>query len=384
MTVYNSHGDSTATTPLSGIRILDLTRVLAGPLATMTLGDLGADVIKVERPGQGDESRAWGPPFDNRGESAYYLSINRNKLSIALDLDLAPDVAVVQSLVTQADAVLDNFRPGTLEGRGIDVPAILERQRSLVWCTLTGFGPESRRPGYDYVVQAESGWMSITGEPDGAPMKVGVALADVIAGKDAAIAVLTGLAGRGRDRPAAARRVFVSLAGSATAALVNVAQNTLVTGRDARRWGNAHPNLVPYQLFEASDRALVIAVGNDGQWRSCVRTLGLDALGADVRLATNAGRIQHRDLVVSAFSERLKQRSAAEWLRALTAAGVPSGIVRSVAEALHDVPASPLTGVAPNAPGTVRLPPPRLDEHGSIVRAHGWDAFQHVVAAAAT
>jgi len=350
----------------------------------MTLGDLGADVIKVERPGQGDESRAWGPPFDNRGESAYYLSINRNKLSIALDLDHGPDVAVVQSLLAQADAVLDNFRPGTLEGRGIDISAILERQRSLVWCTLTGFGPESRRPGYDYVVQAESGWMSITGEPDGAPMKVGVALADVIAGKDAAIAVLSGLAGRGRDRPAAARRVFVSLAGSATAALVNVAQNTLVTGRDARRWGNAHPNLVPYQLFEASDRALVLAVGNDGQWQACVRTLGLDALGADVRLATNAGRIEHRDLVVSAFSERLKQRPAAEWLRALTAAGVPSGIVRSVAEALHDVPASPLTGVAPNAPGTVRLPPPRLDEHGSIVRAHGWDAFQHVAAVAAT
>jgi len=350
----------------------------------MTLGDLGADVIKVERPGQGDESRAWGPPFDNRGESAYYLSINRNKLSIALDLDHGPDVAVVQSLLAQADAVLDNFRPGTLEGRGIDISAILERQRSLVWCTLTGFGPESRRPGYDYVVQAESGWMSITGEPDGAPMKVGVALADVIAGKDAAIAVLSGLAGRGRDRPAAARRVFVSLAGSATAALVNVAQNTLVTGRDARRWGNAHPNLVPYQLFEASDRALVLAVGNDGQWQACVRTLGLDALGADVRLATNAGRIEHRDLVVSAFSERLKQRPAAEWLRALTAAGVPSGIVRSVAEALHDVPASPLTGVAPNAPGTVRLPPPRLDEHGSIVRAHGWDAFQHLAAATAT
>lgn len=378
----SDHSASIATTPLYGIRILDLTRVLAGPLATMTLGDLGADVIKVERPGQGDESRGWGPPFDGRGESAYYLSINRNKLSIGLDFDRPDDVTVVLSLIRHADAVLDNFRPGTLEARGIDVSAILERQPALVWCTLTGFGPDSRRPGYDFVVQAESGWMSITGEPGGSPMKVGVALADVIAGKDAAIAVLGGLARRGGARPASARRVFISLAASATAALVNVAQNTLVTGRDARRWGNAHPNLVPYQLFDAADRAIVIAVGNDGQWQACVRTLGLDALGADERLATNAGRLEHRDVVVDAFAAKLRERTAGEWLRVLTAAGVPAGIVRSVAEALRDVAASPLTGVAPNAPGMVRLPPPRLDEHGSLVRTHGWDAFRHLGAEA--
>lgn len=363
--------------PLAGIRILDLTRVLAGPLATMTLGDLGADIIKIERPGHGDETRAWGPPFDDRGESAYYLSVNRNKLSVGLDLDEPADVAVVLALLREADAVLDNFRPGTLERRGIDVAAILRDRPPLVWCTLTGFGPTSDRLGYDFVIQAESGWMSITGEPDGSPMKVGVALADVIAGKDAAIAVLAGLADRGSERPASSRRVFVSLAASAVAALVNVAQNTLVGGRDAGRWGNAHPNLVPYQLFAASDRPIVIAVGNDGQWRSCMRALGLDGLASDDGLATNAGRLAHRNSVVDAIAARVATRPAAEWLEVLAAVGVPAGVVRSVREALADVDASALTGVAPSPPGTVRRPPPRLDEHGALVRRHGWDAFRY-------
>jgi crotonobetainyl-CoA:carnitine CoA-transferase CaiB-like acyl-CoA transferase len=378
MTVDVNQNASMAPGPLSGIRILDLTRVLAGPLATMTLGDLGADVIKVERPDQGDESRGWGPPFDDRGESAYYLSINRNKLGIALDLDRAADVAVLLELVQGADAVVDNFRPGMLEARGVDVGDILASHERLLWCTLTGFGPTSRRPGYDFVVQAESGWMAITGEPDGSPMKVGVALADVIAGKDAAIAIASGLAARGRDRTPNERRVFIALAASATAALVNVAQNTLVSGREAGRWGNAHPNLVPYQLFAASDRAIVVAVGNDGQWRACTGALGVHALGADERLATNAGRLAHRAEVVAALSEVLRQRTAAEWLDVLSAAGVPAGVVRTVSEAVRDVSASPLTGIAPNAPGMVRFPPPRLDEHGTIVRAHGWDAFRHL------
>jgi crotonobetainyl-CoA:carnitine CoA-transferase CaiB-like acyl-CoA transferase len=344
----------------------------------MTLGDLGADVIKVERPGSGDESRAWGPPFDDRGESAYYLSINRNKLSVAVDYDRHDDVELIHELIESADAVLDNFRLGTLERRGIDVAAILARRHQLVWCTVTGFGPESTRLGYDFVVQAESGWMSVTGETDGRPMKVGVALADVMAGKDATIAILAGLAGRGHARTPAERRVFVSLAGSATRALVNVAQNSLVTGNDAKRWGNAHPNLVPYQLFDAADRPLVIAVGNDGQWRGCLTALGLEALAADHRLASNAGRLVHRSIVVDAFVARLKDRTAAEWLQVLAAHGVPAGIVRTIAEALRDVETSPLTSIAPNAPGTVRLPPPMLDEHGALVREHGWNAFRHV------
>jgi crotonobetainyl-CoA:carnitine CoA-transferase CaiB-like acyl-CoA transferase len=364
-----------ATLPLSGIRILDLSRVLAGPLAAMTLGDLGADVIKVERPDGGDETRGWGPPFDLRGESAYYLSVNRNKLSVALDLDSAVDVSLLIELISEADVVLDNFRPGTLERRGVAPLALLEAQPNLIWCTVTGFGQASTRLGYDFVVQAESGWMAITGEPDGAPMKIGVALADVTAGKDAAIAILAGLAGRNHRRGAHERRIFISLAASAVAALVNVAQNTLVSGRDASRWGNAHPNLVPYELFEASDRPLVIAVGSDAQWRSCALALGLGDLVADQALATNAGRLANRVLVVGAIRKRVGERPAAEWLVALAAAGVPAGIVRSVREALTDVEASPLTGVAPGVPGTVRHPPPMLDEHGSLVRARGWRAF---------
>jgi crotonobetainyl-CoA:carnitine CoA-transferase CaiB-like acyl-CoA transferase len=371
-----------ATLPLSGFRIVDLSRVLAGPLAAMTLGDLGADVIKVERPGAGDETRTWGPPFDDRGESAYYLSINRNKLSVALDLDSPEDVRVLDRLIRQADVVLDNFRPGTLERRGLDIAALLEAHDDLLWCTLTGFGPDSARPGYDFVVQAESGWMAITGEPDGAPMKVGVALADVLAGKDAAVSVLAGLAGRGRGRTPGERRTFISLADSAVAALVNVAQNALVSGKDAARWGNAHANLVPYQLFRAADRPIVVAVGSDAQWRSCAQALGLDAVASDPRFATNAGRLASRDTIIDAMAERIASQPAAHWLAALAHVGVPAGVVRSVHEALADVSASPLTGVAPSAPGSVRLPPPRLDEHGELVRRHGWGAFAHLEASA--
>ena len=367
------------TAPLAGIRILDLSRVLAGPLASMTLGDLGADVIKVERPNAGDDTRGWGPPFDERGESAYYLSINRNKLSIALDLSNSADLDIVRKLVADADAVVDNFRPGTLERWGLDVHSTLEQQPTLVWCTVTGFGPESTRLGYDFVVQAESGWMSITGEPDGRPMKVGVALADVMAGKDTTIALLGALAYRGPTRPAIDRRMFVSLAGSAVAALVNVAQNTLVSGKDAGRWGNAHPNLVPYQLFDAADRPIVIAVGTEEQWRNCVRALGLSELLTDPNLGSNAGRLAHRTKVVEAFETRLKQKPAIEWLEALAAGGVPAGVVRTVREALSRVEASSLTGVEPAAPGSVRLPPPSLDEHGALVREHGWEAFKHLV-----
>jgi len=352
--------------------------VLAGPLAAMTLGDLGANVIKIERPGIGDETRGWGPPFDERGESAYYLSVNRNKLSLALDLDIQEDVRILERMIRSADVVLDNFRPGTLERRGLNVSALLEDHNELLWCTVTGFGPTSARPGYDFVVQAESGWMAITGEPGGAPMKVGVALADVLAGKDATISILAGLASRGRGRTAAERHTFISLAASALAALVNVAQNVLVSGQDAARWGNAHANLVPYQLFAASDRPIVIAVGSDAQWKGCARALGLDDLAADERLATNAGRIANRETIVAAMGARVGSHPAAHWLAALAHAGVPAGVVRSVTEALADVDASPLTGIAPNGQAAVRLPPPRLDEHGTLVRRYGWDAFERL------
>jgi crotonobetainyl-CoA:carnitine CoA-transferase CaiB-like acyl-CoA transferase len=337
----------------------------------MILGDLGADVLKIERPGTGDETRGWGPPFDSRGESAYYLATNRNKLSTALDLTSDPDRALLARLIADADVVLENFRPGTLERHALGAATMLSQHPRLLWCTISGFGIESTRPGYDVVIQAESGWMAITGEPGGSPMKMGVALADVMAGKDTAIAILAALAG-GRTGD---RHMVVSLLHSATAALVNVAQNALVTGNEARRWGNAHPNLVPYQVFEASDRLLVIAVGSDAQWTACARALGLDGLATDRALVTNAGRLAARVKVVDAIGAAVRTRTAAEWIERLDAAGVPCGEVKPVLEALQAVSASALTGVAPPAPGRVRRAPPRLDAHGPVVRAEGWAAF---------
>jgi crotonobetainyl-CoA:carnitine CoA-transferase CaiB-like acyl-CoA transferase len=359
------------TQPLENIRILDLSRVLAGPLCTMILGDLGADVIKVERPGLGDDTRGWGPPFDRRGESAYYLSVNRNKKSIAADLARGVDRELIARLAAEADVVVENFRPGTLEKFGLGPAAMLERHPRLLWCTITGFGLQSPRPGYDFVVQAESGWMAITGEANGSPMKVGVALADVLAGKDAAIAVLAALAG-GRRGP---RHLAVSLSHSATAALVNVAQNALVSGTEAKRWGNAHPNLVPYELFDAADRPMVIAVGSDAQFLACAKALGLETLATDPSLATNAGRLAARSRVVGAIGAALRTAPASHWLARLEDAGVPCGVVKPVLEALQAVEASPLTGVAPLAPGSVRLAPPRLDEHGALIRERGWSVF---------
>src|SRR5687767_1462533 len=264
------------------LKVLDLSRVLAGPVCSMMLGDLGAHVIKVERPGEGDETRGWGPPFNAEGQSAYFLAINRNKKSIAADLADSADRELVLDLIREADVVLENFLSGSLARLGLDPVVLLEQNPSLIWCTVSSFGSQSTRPGYDFVIQAECGWMSITGERDGSPMKIGIALADVIAGKDAAIAILAAVAERGAGPlPSGKRRINISLADSARAALVNVAQNVLVSGSDAKRWGNSHPNLVPYQLCAAADRPLVIAVGSDGQWRSCVRVLDLHDLAED-------------------------------------------------------------------------------------------------------
>jgi crotonobetainyl-CoA:carnitine CoA-transferase CaiB-like acyl-CoA transferase len=339
----------------------------------MLLGDLGANIIKVERPRSGDDTRGWGPPFGHSGESAYFLSVNRNKKSVAADLSSVIDRELIHSLIATADVVVDNFKQGMLARNGFDVPTILAEHPRLVWCTITGFGPESDRAGYDFVVQAEQGWMAITGDPDGAPMKVGVALADVVAGKDACIAILAALVARATS--GLGRHVTVSLAASATAALVNVAQNALVTNEEPRRWGNAHPNLVPYQLFDASDRPLVIAVGNDAQWSACARALVLDDVASDPRLRTNAGRIAERERVIAAMSERIASHTAAHWIALLEAAGVPCGVVRTVLESLRGVDCSAQTGLAPSVPGTVRMPPPKLDEHGAEIRARGWAAF---------
>lgn len=356
--------------------MLDLTRILAGPYAGMVLGDLGASVIKVERPVTGDETRGWGPPFDAEGESAYYLSINRNKLSISLDFDELADADLLRSLIADADVVLENFLPGTLAKRGIDASALLGQYPKLIWCTITGFGPDSKRPGYDFVIQAESGWMAINGEPDGKPLRTGVALADLIAGKDAAISILAALARRATQGSAPEeRRISISLAHSATAALVNVAQNALVSGKDAHRWGNAHPNLVPYQTFEASDRTMVIAVGSDAQWKTCARVLGLENLLKEAALNTNSGRLENRTWLVAEMQRTIETESASHWIGLLDRAGVPCGIVRTVLEALKDVDASPVTGVSPATSGTVRLRPPRLNEHGDEIREFGWQVF---------
>ena len=366
------------TVMLSGIRVLDLSRVLAGPLCTMLLGDLGADVIKVERPGTGDDTRGWGPPFDDRGESAYYLSINRNKLSIAADFRAARDREVVLALASDADVVVENFLPGSSARAELSASDCLRANPKLIWCTITGFGSESRRPGYDFVVQAEAGWMAITGEPDGPPMKCGIALADVLAGKDAAIAILAALIARSRSTDSS-RHVMITLIDSARAALINVAQNSLVSGAEARRWGNAHANLVPYQLFQASDRAIVIAVGSDAQWSACATSLGLAELARDARLAANTGRLEHRASVVDAIQRLIRGRPAAHWIDALERAGVPCGIVKTVTEAIRESrAASPLTGMPSSMGGSARLSPPRFNEHGDVIRRHGWDAFHRV------
>jgi crotonobetainyl-CoA:carnitine CoA-transferase CaiB-like acyl-CoA transferase len=318
----------------------------------MILGDLGADVIKVERPLGGDETRGWGPPFDAQGQSAYFLSVNRNKKSIAADLSSDGDRALIGQLIGEADVVLENFLGGSLARLGLDPDRLLDAHPQLIWCTISGFGSTSTRPGYDFVVQAECGWMSVTGQSDGPPMKVGVALADVVAGKDAAIAILAALAERGngslsRER----RRIHISLADSARAALVNVGQNVLVSGSDAARWGNAHPNLVPYQLFDAVDRPFVIAVGSDGQWRACADALGLVELLQDTNLDSNAGRVRYRDRIVAVISERVREMGAQHWIDRLQSVGVPCGLVRTVAEAIEGVGASSLTGLPPSVPG---------------------------------
>lgn len=355
----------------------------------MMLGDLGASVIKVERPGTGDDTRGWGPPFAQNGQSAYFLSANRNKLSLAASFTDPADRALLLELIADCDVVLENFLPGALARNGIDADSLLAQNRRLIWCTISGFGPESLRAGYDFVVQAESGWMAINGDPDGDPMRHGVALVDVMTGKDAAIGVLAVLSARERAGAAglspAARRVHVTLQSSAVSALVNVAQNGLVSGQPSRRWGNAHANLVPYQLFAAADRPLVLAVGNDSQWVAAAHALDLADLANDTELATNAGRLAQRDRVVARLAAQLATEPAQHWIERLNRAGVPCGLVRTVQEAvaerLHEedfsVTEAARAGLPPLWNGTVRLGPPACGEHTVTVREKGWLSFEN-------
>jgi crotonobetainyl-CoA:carnitine CoA-transferase CaiB-like acyl-CoA transferase len=382
--------------PLAGVRVLDLSRVLAGPLCTMVLGDLGADVIKVERPGTGDDTRTWGPPWaqgpDGR-ESAYYLSVNRNKRSVAADLKTEDGRALVRSLARNADVVVENFAPGMLDAWGLGYAELSRDNPGLVFCSITGYGsdgPEAGRPGYDFAVQARAGWMSITGEPEGTPVKVGVAVVDVLTGQNAAVAILAAL--RERDGSGHGQHVEVSLFDSALAGLVNVTQAVLVTGNEPRRWGNAHVTIVPYQAFDAADRPFIVAVGNDAQWRRLCAAIGAEDLAADERFATNPGRVEHRDDVVTALAARFRARAAADWLRVMEAAGVPCAPVQTVGEALADPAAGdalwPMQGASFGAvptvasplrfsrtPAALRHPAPALGEHTDSVERLGWDAF---------
>jgi crotonobetainyl-CoA:carnitine CoA-transferase CaiB-like acyl-CoA transferase len=310
--------------------VVDLSRVLAGPYCTMVLADLGADVIKIERPQGGDETRTWGPPFAG-GEAAYYLSVNRGKRSCAIDLSQEEGRALALELCAGAQAVIENFKVGGAERLGVGYEQVRERNPRVVYCSITGFGSRREppgRPGYDFVAQAESGLMSITGPEDGPPSKVGVALVDVLAGLHAAAAILAGLHG------GEGARIEVPLLDSGLAGLVNVAQNALVTGREPERHGNAHPNIVPYQDFETASGRIAVAAANDGLFRAMCRTLGLEQLAQDERFATNAGRVENRRTLIPLLEERLRERSAEEWVAGLDAAGVPVGKVRTVPEAL--------------------------------------------------
>jgi crotonobetainyl-CoA:carnitine CoA-transferase CaiB-like acyl-CoA transferase len=371
--------------PLAGVRVADLSRVLAGPYCTMVLADLGADVIKVERPQGGDETRAWGPPFAG-GEAAYYLSVNRGKRSCALDLSRPEGREIALELCAGADAVIENFKVGGAERLGVGYEQVRERNPRVVYCSITGFGSRrepSGRPGYDFVAQAESGLMSITGPEQGPPYKVGVALVDVLAGLHAAAAVLAALH-RGEGA-----RIEVPLLDSGLAGLVNVAQNALVTGREPERHGNAHPNIVPYQDFETASGRIAIAAGNDGLFRALCGVIGRADLAGDERFATNAARVEHRRELVPELQARLRERPAEEWVEALDAAGVPVGKVRSVPDALEaaaaagrpatltvehptagalDLVASPIWTHEP----TRATPPPLLGQHtGEVLRELG-------------
>ncbi len=366
--------------PLEGIRVLDLSRVLAGPYCSMLLADLGADVVKVERPGEGDETRTWGPPYAG-GEAAYFLSVNRGKRSVAVDLARPEGRDVVRRLARGARVVLENFRSGGAAKLGVGYDDLAAENPDLVYCSITGFGSDRdpTRPGYDFVVQAESGLMAVTGEPDGPPLKVGVAVVDVLTGYAAATSILAALAG------GHGARLEVSLLDSALSALVNVAESTLVTGAEPRRYGNAHPNIVPYQTFAAADGQLAVAAANDGLYRRLCAVLERPDLAHDPRFETNPARVEHREALIPELEREFSARPAAEWLERLEAAGIPAGKVRGVAEALvesgatvgveHPTAGPLLLPASPVRPADARpAPPPLLGQHTREVLAEaGYD-----------
>ena len=372
--------------------MLDLSRVLAGPWASQLLGDYGADIIKVERPGSGDDTRHWGPPWlhdaagQRTGESAYFLSANRNKRSITVDLANPSGPKVVRELAARSDVLLENFRVGTLARYGLDWPALSKLCPALVYCSISAYGqtgPRAAEAGYDAMMQASAGLMSITGEPDeqgGAPQKVGVAISDIMAGMYAATAILAAL--RSRERTGRGQHIDVPLYDSQVAWLANQAMNYLVSGEAPRRLGTAHPNIVPYQAFETSDGFIMLAVGNDRQFLACTHCLGCPELGEDSRYTTNAQRVENRSALIAILAERFRRRATSEWLELMRQHGIPAGPINDLAavfsggqardaQLVRQLP-HPAVGMVPvvanpvrfsETPVEYRSAPPLLGEH---------------------
>ena len=379
--------------PLQDIRVLDLSRILAGPWCTQNLADLGADVIKIERPDTGDDTRAWGPPYIKDGagrdsaESAYYSSANRNKRSVRADIASPQGAALIRELVQDCDILVENFKVGGLQKYGLDYASLSALNPRLIYCSVTGFGqdgPYAKRPGYDFMIQGMGGLMSITGErdalPGGGPQKAGVAVTDIITGMYATVAVLAAL--QERHRSGLGQHLDIALLDSHVAMLANQNANYFNSGQAPQRAGNAHQNVVPYQVFAAADGHLIVATGNESQYRAYCRAIGAPGLAEDPRFVTNHLRVTHRDTLVALLDDIMRQRKRDDWIRCLEAAGVPCGPINDIAQAfahpqaqarqlrrslphplggMADVTASPLRFSA--SPVVYRAAPPLLGQH---------------------
>ncbi len=331
---------------LDGVRVLDLSRILSGPWATQTLADMGAEVIKVEKPGAGDDTRGWGPPFlpgadGAQGDAAYYLAANRNKRAITVDFTHPEGAALVRTLAAQSHVFVENFRTGGLAKYGLDYGSLSAINPALVYCSITGFGqdgPYAQRAGYDYLVQAMGGLMSITGQPEGAPggepMKVGVAVADLFTGMYAVTGILAAL--RHAERTGEGQHIDIALLDCQAAMLANQAMNWFASGTAPTRLGNAHPNIAPYQVFQTLDGHIVLAVGNDGQFRAFCKAASLDAMADDPRFAANPARVAHREALTAAIATAMAARTSAQWIAALDAVGVPCGPINTVDQVFAD------------------------------------------------
>ncbi len=375
--------------PLDGTTVVDFTRVMSGPYCTMLLADMGARVLKIEQPGRGDDTRAWGPPFV-QGESAYFLSVNRNKESLTLDLKSPQSAAIVSRLLDRADVLVENFRPGTMERLGLGYDALSKAYPSLVYCSISGFGqtgPRASEAGYDAVIQAEGGLMSVTGDPDGTPFRLGVPIADLAAGMFAAQGIVLALLARVRS--GLGQRVDIGMLDSAAALLSYQAGMAFATGRAPARMGNRHASIVPYDTFAASDGDLVVAVGNEEQWRRFCAAIDAPSLAGDDRFGTNARRVEMRETLSPLIAARMAARTRRAWVEILRGAGVPCGSVRDVAELLADpqiearnmietvdhltAGALRVLGVPiklSRSPGAVRTAPPALGQHSDRILEH--------------